>query len=201
MKNSNEALENYIYQKMRGRKPWYLIKLGIQRMIYNPTYILGVFALTILVVAIWHNKYVFQIDVLTGSVAVVYGIFIEGAIVLMLFMLMLLYITQLGKLLAQKYESMPVVEFSTKELRPGHPILTSYKRDRITKVEELVYFTLIDIKIWDIHKDAIAKKLKSRCVQDLEYGGKHKDNSNYIIMYIKKGCVLKERGEVFDDEL
>lgn len=196
----NNKSENYI-QKMQARKSIYRVKLGIQRMIYNPAYILGVIALTILFAVIWHYKYVFQIEVLTGLVAVVYGKFVKGAIILMFFMLMLLYITQIGKLLAQKYESMPIVEFSTEELRAGRPILMSYKKDRMTKVEELVYFTLIDKKIWDIHKDAIARKLKSRCVKELEYGGKHKDNSNYVIMYIKKGCVPKERGEAFDDEL
>ena len=199
--NNKEQLEMNVQKKMRARKPWYRMKIGIQRIICNPAYILGVIALAILFDKTWHYKYVFQINVLTGVVAVIYEKFVEGAIILMFIILMLLYISQLGEQLARDYEVAPVVEFSAEELRPGHPILTSYKRDRRTKVEELIYFTLIDKKIWDNHQNAIARKLKSRCIQDSEYGGKYKDNSNYIIMYIKKGSVPREGGEALDKDV
>lgn len=199
--NKKEELEIYVQKKMRARKPWYGVKIGIQRIIYNPVYILGLIALAILFIKTWQYKYVFQIDVLTGVVADIYGKVVEEAFILVFIMLMLLYISKLGEQLVRDYEVAPVVEFSAEELRPGHPILTSYKKDRRTKVEELIYFTLIDKKIWDNHQNAIARKLKSRCVQDTEYGGKYKDNSNYMIMYIKKGSVPREGGEALDKDV
>jgi hypothetical protein len=198
---SNKELENYMQHKMQARKSIYRVKLGMQRMICNPVYILGVVVLIILFGATWHYRYILQMNIITGVIADIYRKFVDGAIILMFLLLLLLYISQIGELIARRYEGKMMVVFSSRELRGGHPILTSYKRDQKTKAMELTFFTMIPKQAWEDHKEDIADILNSRFIQDIEYGGKHKDNGNLINLFMMKGRVAKERGEAYDDEL
>lgn len=198
---NNKELESYMQRMLQARKSRYRVKLGMQRMICNPAYILGVMVLAILFGATWHYRYILQMDIITGVIADIYRKFVDVAIILMFLLLVLLYISQMGELIARRYEGKMIVVFSAKELKGGHPILTSYKKDKKTKAIELTFFTMIAKQVWEYHKEDIADILNSRFIQDIEYGGKHKDNGYLINLFIMKGRVAKERGEAYDDEL
>lgn len=198
---SNKELENYMKHKMQARKSRYRVKLGMQQMICYPTYILGLVLLSILFGAVWYYRYILQMNIITGAIADIYRKIVDVAIILMFLLLVLLYISQMGEMIARRYEGKMMVVFSAKELRGGHPILTSYKKDKKTKVMELTFFTMIPKQVWEDHKEDISDILNSRFIQDIEYGGKHKDNGNLINLLIMKGRVAKERGKAYDDEL
>jgi len=122
-------------------------------------------------------------------------------LVLLFVLFLLIYVEEIGRYIAMEVEGKLIGAFSVADLQNGHPILIMRKRKRGTKVTIYKFFNTIPLKRWEEMKDEIQDFMNIHFVAPyIEYGGRNKNNSKWILIYTAKYRKAKEQGIMYDDE-
>ena len=197
----DEAIRMYSERKYSLRSTFYHFALGLQQIINNPLYILGIVILLAFCIALWNCRNFVQIETNT-KIGLMLETVISYGLLLLVVLLVLLYVEFIGECIGRKYEGKLIYAFLTKDLRGGTPILIYRKWNKLRKVWVLSFYSLIPKVIWEERKVYIEDVLNVRIVNfGIDYGGKNKNNGNKVVLYVAKGRKPKKRGILYDEEL
>lgn len=108
----------------------------------------------------------------------------------------------IGHFISSKDEADMKLVFGNKTgTKVEYPILIYKKIIRKKAVTIREFYTSIPMAIWQEKKEAISDRLNIRIIGDLEYGGKHNNKGNHIIIKSAKGRKGIKRGVLYDDTL
>lgn len=96
-----------------------------------------------------------------------------------------------------------IVAFKPTDLNHGFPILISRRKMKgVDNVTIREFYTYIPKKRWEEMQEEIADCMNITFVSPyIEYGGKHRNKGNRIIIYSVPNRKFKKRGALYDEKL
>lgn len=195
MSMNNNQYNEHSHNRKRGR---YRFTLGLQQMISRP----------------WINIiwliYAIGIDVLFRAIKMLENIVevpsilekpfhlsLMSLLILISILSVVVLCQMVGYLTAISDEANMKLVFE-KKYQP--PILTRKKTDKATGITERDFYTTIPRAVWNENKEAICDVLNIHLIGKINYGGRNYNKGNHIAFTSAKGRIVKDRGDIYDDE-
>lgn len=192
---------DYSYFKLRQKKmkPILRLYLGVQQLVFYPYYNIGIILMLSIFRKIWINKkllldYIYKITNIGYSLERITAIML----VFVFSMFILLYIRKVGNHIAEKVEGKLVSAFTVSDLKNGHPILMEKRKKNGIIIFK--FLNSIPIKRWKEMKEEIEDFTNMHFVPPyIEYGGRNRNNSNFVTVYMAKNRKAKKRGTMYEE--
>ncbi len=194
-------MDNYNLCRYNRLKQFYRFYLGIQQLICYPwlNMLWLIFGGTsaLFVRAVRRLVKMFEIY---PTFAPIYQGCMKFVIIFFLILCGIGVIQLIGHFTSIKDEADMKLVFGNKtDTKVEYPILIYKKKIKKKSVTIREFYTSIPMAIWQEKKEAISDRLNIRIIGDLEYGGKHNNKGNHIIIKSAKGRKGKNRGVLYDD--
>ncbi len=176
---------------------------GLKQM-YHPCCIIALLGLCVGFIFVWRHKSVFYqaIHVPLELESLFQGL-ISAMIILLFTLLLLGFVERIGVLMARSDEAKLYVAFKVSDLRGVSPILISRKKMKGTANATIrEFYTHIPKKRWEEMREELADCMNVTFVHPyIEYGGKHRNKGNRIIIYTVPNRKLLKRGILYDEKI
>jgi len=197
-------MENIQYNQQRynRKKQWYRIRFGIQQLFNYPllNLIWILYGIGVLLLVLFEQKLVSGFDVIPILEPVFRGCMHLSVILLAVFSALAI-VQLIGTIRARDDEAdICTVFFDRRGIENQSPILIS-KKTINRKITVREFYTSIPMKLWRERQEDICDRMSIRLVGDIEYGGKHHNIGNRIIIKSVEGRKPKERRVLYDDDL
>lgn len=196
-------MENNQYNEYRynRKKQWYRFILGLQQMVIHPmlNLIWLVFAVGVVFLVIGERRLLLNFEVYP----LIYSVLelCTKFLIVMFSVISVIGIVQIiGQITAMKDEGdMNLVFGDRRDVKNQPPILISKKVIKKKDVTVRKFYSTIPMKRWQEKKEVICDIMNIHIIGEIEYGGKHNNNGNYIVIKSARGRKPTERGVLYDD--
>lgn len=196
-------MDNDSYNQMRYNrlKQFYRFLLGFQQLICYPFLNLMWIIFGVGVVLLIKAKSIILENLNVYSIL---KPFFEGCllIIVIIFLIMLAIglIQLIGYCVAIKDEAdMNLVFGDRRDIKNQPPILISKRTIKKKGVTVREYFTTCPMQVWQEKKEVICDIMNIHIIGEIEYGGRHNNNGNRIVIKSARGRKQTERGVLYDD--
>ncbi len=179
------------------------LSLGFSRLWKNP-FLIALFIIG--TIASYHGLALIQLYASKLDIPPIFEGVWECSIMIILIvlpvLLFLAFLEAIGEFTARKDEQAIAIVFSDTDLRNGHPILLSKRKDKETGIIIREFFSLIPKERWLDNSTSIAEKFNEHfCREDgITYGGFKTPNGRKIRLRTMKGIERQDRGSLYDEE-
>lgn len=196
-------MENNQYNEYRynRKKQWYRFTLGLQQMITHPilNFIWLVFAVGVVFLVIGERRLLSSFEVYPLIYSIV-GLCMKFLIVMFSVVSVIGIVQIIGKITAMKDEGdMNLVFGDRRDIKNQPPILISKRTIKKKGVTVREFYSSISMERWKEKKEVICDIMNIHIIGEIEYGGKHNNNGNYIVIKSARGRKPTERGVLYDD--
>lgn len=193
------------YIRMRTNQIERVLRLyfGIKQM-YRPHCIIVLIFLGASFLISWKYRYLlYQLVQRPKILELLWQSSISIIVIVLFSSCLLLFIEKTGEILARNDEAKLYVAFRASDLKGQSPILISRKRMKdVPNVTVREFYTQIPKKRWEEMQEEIADCMNVTFVAPyIEYGGKHRNKGNRIIIYSVPNRKFKKRGVLYDEKL
>lgn len=194
-------MENrYLKEKYNRVRTWSRLRLGVQQLIHRPY--LNIFTLLALgsFPILWKlmNSILLHMKV-AGQLFPVFKISLHTTAIICPIIFLIYIIQEIGEKTATKDEAKILLVFTNVITFNQPPILISKKKDRKKKIIIREFYTNQPLRIWEEKKKDIQDQFSSTLVdEELEYGGKNHNDGKKIILYMRKGLQVEDRGTMYE---
>lgn len=202
--NFAERAREYEAKKRRQHATRAYLRNGICALFRRPFTALLPLSILLLAVIVWNKRD--DIPLPGGNndpvLTVVWLYAVSAAIITLAVAFIMVSFTIMGKPKRAKYIESGLALVGIVDRYGCAPVLVNSKRVKNSRVRVLTFFSRgISKERWQGEKAAIEDVLNARYLEDVRYGGRKANNSNYIVLTVAPGAGNIKRGAIYDDEL